>query len=180
MTRSSPRFSAATRGRSTPSSIATNMECTTWPAARSAPTWRRTLCKEVFLRVYKSLGRFQGTGGFRAWVYRITLNVSHDSRRRHQRRPVVPFADMSEAPGPSNPADLVQERWRYEQVERAIQALPEAERAAIELHYRQGLSYRELSQAFRCPAGTVKARMHHAINHLRAKLLPLLDQEAER
>ena len=65
-------------------------------------------------------------------------------------------------------------------MESALQSLPEDERVAVELHYLQGLSYRELSEVIGSPTGTIKARIHHAINRLREKLLPLIEQEAER
>jgi RNA polymerase sigma-70 factor (ECF subfamily) len=137
--------------------------------------------QEVFVQVYKSLGRFRPTGSFRAWVYRITLNVCKDRKRWNGRRPTVPYEDASDAVADQpDLADMVQDRWTYQQVENSIQALPEDERAAVELHYLQGLSYRELSQVFGCPTGTIKARIHHAISRLRSKLLPLIEQEVER
>lgn len=137
--------------------------------------------QEVFVQVYKSLGRFRSTGSFRAWVYRITLNVYRDSKRWHGRRPTVPYDETLNAiPDQSDPAGIVQNQWTYQQVDNVIRTLPEDERAAVELHYLQGLSYRELSEALGCPTGTIKARIHHAINRLRARLLPLIEQEVER
>jgi RNA polymerase sigma-70 factor, ECF subfamily len=137
--------------------------------------------QEVFIQVYKSLGRFRPTGSFRAWLYRITLNVCRDSKRWHERRPAAQYDDsLDSIPDPSDPVDSVESRWMYGQVESAIQTLPEDERVAIELHYLQGLSYRELSKALGCPSGTIKARIHHAISRLRPKLLPLIEQEVER
>ena len=136
--------------------------------------------QEVFIQVYRSLGRFRATGSFRAWVYRITLNVCRDSKRWHGRRPTVPYDEaLHFIPDQSDPADMVQDRWTYHQVESMIQTLPEDERSAVELHYLQGLSYRELSEVFGCPTGTIKARIHHAINRLRLKLFPLIEQEVE-
>lgn len=136
--------------------------------------------QEVFIQVYKSLGRFRATGSFRAWVYRITLNVCRDSKRWHGRRPTVSYDDARDlVSDQSDPADMVQDRWTYHQVESMIQTLPEDERSAVELHYLQGLSYRELSEVFGCPTGTIKARIHHAINRLRLKLFPLIEQEVE-
>ena len=137
--------------------------------------------QEAFVQLYKSLGRFRPTGSFRAWVYRITLNVCRDSKRWRDRRPAVSCADsLDSMPDPSDPIGAVEDRWMYQQVESAIQALPEGERVAIELHYLQGLSYRELSETLGCPNGTIKARIHHAISNLRLKLLPLIEQEVKR
>ena len=137
--------------------------------------------QEAFVQVYKSLGRFRPTGSFRSWVYRITLNVCRDSKRWHDRRPAVPYDDKTDLIADQlNLVETVLDRWTYQQVEDAIQALPQDERVAVELHYLQGLSYRELSEVFDCPTGTIKARIHHAINRLRIKVLPLTEQEVER
>jgi RNA polymerase sigma factor (sigma-70 family) len=57
-----------------------------------AMTWRilgneadaRDASQEVFLRVYKYLGRFRQDQDFFAWLYRITVNVCHDIARKRQ------------------------------------------------------------------------------------------------
>ncbi|MDO8682580.1 MAG: RNA polymerase sigma factor [Armatimonadota bacterium] len=134
--------------------------------------------QEVFIQVYKSLGRFRSTGSFRAWIYGITLNVCRDSKRRHNRRRTIPYDDAGESiPDESDPSDIVQARWMYQQVEIGMLSLREDERLAVELHYLQGLSYRELSEVLHCSTGTIKARVHHAVCRLRQLLLPSIAQE---
>jgi len=46
------------------------------------------LCQEVFLRVYEHRSRYQETGAFSSWLYRIALNVAHDANRRRRKEPV--------------------------------------------------------------------------------------------
>ena len=137
--------------------------------------------QEVFIQVYKSLGRFRHTGSFRAWIYRITLNVCRDSKRWHSRRRTISYDDAGDSlSDQSDPAEIVQDRWTYQQVEIAILSLREDERVAVELHYLQGLSYRELSEVLGCSTGTIKARIHHAVCRLRQSLLPSVEQEEQR
>src|SRR3989441_7543818 len=42
----------------------------------------RDAAQDVYLRVYKYLGRFRAGEDFRAWLYRITINVCHDFARK--------------------------------------------------------------------------------------------------
>src|SRR6185369_18004923 len=44
----------------------------------------RDASQEVFLRVYKYLGRFKQDQDFFAWVYRITVNVCRDMLKKRQ------------------------------------------------------------------------------------------------
>src|SRR6516165_10784532 len=45
------------------------------------------LCQEVFLRVYEHRARYQESGAFAPWLYRIALNVARDAQRRRRVQP---------------------------------------------------------------------------------------------
>src|SRR5438552_6924089 len=53
----------------------------------------RDAAQEVYLRVFKYLARFRAGQDFRAWLYRITINVCHDFARKRRRTCVTPFAE---------------------------------------------------------------------------------------
>src|SRR5580693_3432098 len=40
------------------------------------------ISQEVFLRLYKNLGKVQSADALPAWLYRVTVNACHDLRRR--------------------------------------------------------------------------------------------------
>src|SRR5712691_12231926 len=52
----------------------------------------RDAAQEVYLRVYRHLGRFRAGEDFRGWLYRITVNVCRDAARRRRRVPVTAAA----------------------------------------------------------------------------------------
>ena len=56
---------------------------------------------------------------------------------------------------------------RLERVRSAIEVLPEAQREALELRLRDGLSYQEIADVQNVPVGTVRSRLHHAMRRLR-------------
>jgi len=139
------------------------------------------MAQEAFTQIYKALPRFRGDSAVKTWIYRITLNVCRDSLRRKMRSPSLV---LTEAPNPVDEAcDVTDETarlWEREELKRAIDTLSEAERAAVELHYFQGLSYAEMALVLNCPVGTIKARVHTAITTLRQKLNHLLAEVDEQ
>src|SRR5512143_953294 len=50
------------------------------------PEEARDVAQEVFLQVYRQLGRFEGRSALRTWIYRITVNQCHNRRRFWHRR----------------------------------------------------------------------------------------------
>jgi RNA polymerase sigma-70 factor (ECF subfamily) len=70
--------------------------------------------------------------------------------------------------------DLEYEVWDLatgDQVRRALLALPDGERAAIELAYFGGHTYREVAVRLGEPEGTVKSRIRSGLKRLRRELL---------
>jgi len=57
---------------------------------------------------------------------------------------------------------------------RAIETLPEDQRAAVVLRELENLSYKEIAKAMNCSMGTVMSRLHYARRKLREILKPLL------
>src|SRR5690349_24216856 len=61
----------------------------------------RDVSQEVFLKLYRNIGKVQASGALTSWLYRVTVNASHDLRRR--RRPETPVEEAG--PLPSAEAD---------------------------------------------------------------------------
>jgi RNA polymerase sigma-70 factor (ECF subfamily) len=75
-----------------------------------------------------------------------------------------------------SPASVVEERITLEEVQRAAQQLPEAQREVIALRFAVGLSIAETAKALGKREGNVKALQHKAVAKLQRMLIP----EAER
>ena len=141
-------------------------------------TWRmlgneadaRDATQEVFLRVYKYLGRFKQDQPFFAWVYQITLNVCRDiSKKRRQyssqftSMETTDFEALLKVPDQQADAErtLIREQER-ELIMRAIAILPEKERAAILLRDLEGLRTDEVARIMRSSATTVRSQISSA------------------
>jgi RNA polymerase sigma-70 factor (ECF subfamily) len=146
-----------------------------------AMTWRmlgndadaRDATQEVFLRVYKNLGRIRQDRDLFAWLYRVSVNVCRDiarSRRRHVER-FAPLETDVAAPGAADSAvrELTRREER-ERVARAIATLPDKERAAILLRDVEGLPTEEVAKILESSATTVRSQISSARKKLRSLL----------
>src|SRR5438552_18604590 len=98
----------------------------------------RAVCQETFLRAYRALSGFRGQAKFSSWLYRIALNLCRDWMRRERRAPVVQppeDVDLFELAAAREPSetieDLVARQDLSRAVERAMTAMPVAQRTAI-------------------------------------------------
>jgi len=135
----------------------------------------RDASQEVFLRVYKYLGRFKQDQDFFAWVYRITVNVCRDmmKKRQHESDRFGSFAaDSSEEvlEIPFEQVDAEQtllQAQRRELISRAIATLPFKERASIVLRDVEGLSTEEVARALKSSSTTVRSQISSARRKIR-------------
>jgi RNA polymerase sigma-70 factor (ECF subfamily) len=115
--------------------------------------------QEVFVKVYRSLGDFDGRAAFSTWLYRITRNVCLDMFRRGKRQasPMDPV-DLPDRPS----ADFAGGVAMATDLEAAVATLPPEDRDAFNAVALFGLSYADAGTVLGVPAGTVKSRVFRA------------------
>jgi RNA polymerase sigma-70 factor (ECF subfamily) len=129
--------------------------------------------QDVFSQVWRTAGRFEpARGSLAAWLLVITRARAIDRLRTRQSRPdsaryFDPALMASAAAGPS---DQLLSDEQAEQVREALAALPEAQRAALELAYYEGLTQSEIAERLSEPLGTIKTRIRTALLTLRERL----------
>lgn len=129
------------------------------------------LTEEVFLRMLDAIQRFQWRDvPFSAWLFRIAHNAVISQRRRDGARGRA--APLSEAlpVDAQGPEEVVESRLTLNEVMRAAQSLPEAQRQVIALRFAAGLSVAETAKAMGKGEGNVKVIQHKAIAKLREML----------
>jgi RNA polymerase sigma factor (sigma-70 family) len=147
------------------------------------PEEARDISQEVFLQVYRTLGRFEGRSSLKTWIYRIVVNHCHNRqrfwrrRRRDQGRPLEELTASDEArlaaadTGGTNPYEQLQRREREKRVQDALLRLSFEHRAILLLREAEGLSCEAIATTLGVPEGTVKSRLARARDALRARLL---------
>lgn len=134
----------------------------------------------AFLQVHLKCDQFQQGRRFRPWLYAIATNQAIDLRRRNKRHVMLSLdgngqddsgEDInrlinlleSDEVGPETVAESSEQNSR---VRSTLNGLPESMHAVIQLVYYQGMKYREAAEVLDIPVGTVKSRLHAAINQL--------------
>jgi RNA polymerase sigma factor (sigma-70 family) len=130
------------------------------------------LVQEVFLRAFRSLSAFQGRAQFTTWLYRITMNVVHDTLARGRRSPIdgrreLPLDTASRA---DLPEARVEQAELDEAVTRAIAMLPPKLRAAAVLVMIEELDPAEAARIEGCSRATIYWRLHEARKRLASSL----------
>lgn len=137
------------------------------------------LTEEVFLKMLGAIGGFRWKDvPFSSWLFRIAHNhVATHFRRSAQRG--GPTSELTEdmVDGRKSPSSVVEERITLEEVRRAAELLPEAQRDVITLRFAVGLSIAETAKALGKREGNVKALQHKAVAKLQKMLMPEIDRQ---
>lgn len=131
------------------------------------------LTQEVFLRVLKYAHSFVPALGFRAWIFSIARNASHDAR--HKVRGEVVGDEMMKdfrSAGPA-PGEQLEQQQDVQLLQQALNRLPSDKREVLELSRFQDMRYEEIAAILQCEVGTVKVRVYRALKELREKFFEL-------
>src|SRR5580692_8341702 len=119
------------------------------------------ISQEVFLRLYKNLGKVQAANALPAWLYRVTVNACHDLRRRKPAsEPESSAGDL--VAGGMDPQTSLTQAERRRVLEMSLRILPEKERAALVLRDLEGLSTEEVARALGSSEATVRSQISKA------------------
>ncbi len=118
------------------------------------------VAQEVFLRVFRSLRRWDATREFCPWLLAIAGNRCRSLLATRSRRP-TPLPLLTDDL-PDGAPDAHALRQLTEEVNLALGKLREEHRQAFVLFHEQELSYADIAAAMDCPVGTIKTWIHRA------------------
>jgi RNA polymerase sigma-70 factor (ECF subfamily) len=146
------------------------------------------VAQEVLLQVVKKLDSFRGEAAFPTWLYRVTANAALAHRRKRAvreehlvRDPLESLLDANQRTRPLRPWSITAEqqaidRETREQIESAIDAIPEGYREVLVLSDVEGLSNSEIGDVLGLSLSAVKSRLHRARLMLRNRLAPQFEE----
>jgi RNA polymerase sigma-70 factor (ECF subfamily) len=132
--------------------------------------------QDVFVKAYRSLGKFKGNSSFSTWLYRITANHCLDVLRKRNRRRTVSLDTLVEDEGDqvhklfsTSPVAASQMENR-DLAGKILSTLPQDYRTILTLREAEGLEYQEIADVMDCSLDAVKGRLSRARRQLQENL----------
>ena len=151
-------------------------------ALRMTRNWEdaQDLTQDTLVRAFRGFQSFQPGTNFKAWVFRIMVNTYINSQRKTARRPrTVSWEDVpgeSETGGfdplggDSQPEGATMAHLPAEELQGALNELPDEFRIPVLLCDVEDLSYKDIAQILVIPLGTVRSRIFRGRQRLRDAL----------
>jgi RNA polymerase sigma-70 factor (ECF subfamily) len=135
--------------------------------------------QEVFIKVYRSIGEFRGDSQLSSWMYRITVNLCLNRRRKKALSEMElreSFEDDElHQPMPTNhpeanPEKMAEAEMMRVHLRQALDKLSAQQRAIFILRHDEDLPLAEISKIMKISEGTVKSQLFRALKKLQEAL----------
>lgn len=127
------------------------------------------MVQNIFYRMLKYRSSYTGQGAFQTWMFHIARNVLKDNGKKRQ---PVPVSDKMEGltqnlSDGKTVSEQLERKQDQQQLYQAMELLKEEEREILTLSKFQELKYQEIALILNISEGTVKVRVHRALNELK-------------
>ncbi|MDR6240208.1 RNA polymerase sigma factor [Aureibacter tunicatorum] len=134
--------------------------------------------QDVFVKAYRSLGKFKGDSQFSTWLYRIAYNTSLTRLDKIKRKSfeALETNQMAESVEPEGYMNLCHEEQK-QYLNKALSLLAPEEKVLMELYYFKEMSLKEISEITGKPENNIKVKIHRSRAKLKASMLQSLKHE---
>jgi len=135
--------------------------------------------QDTFIKVLENADKFDSRYHFSTWIYRIAFNLSINELKKRKRERIL-LCNPDEKytadgerelfephPEPITPFDYVLQNEQSAQINSALNRLTTAQRTAFMLKFNHHLTYDEIADVMECSSGTVKSRIHYAVEKIK-------------
>ena len=147
-----------------------------------SPSDAEDLVQDTFLKAHRFYDRFEAGTNLKAWLFRILTNTFINKyRRRTRERDVLDGVDADPVGegvmsrhamrALSSPVADAERTLLAQEIQGALDTLPEDYRVMILLADVEELSYKEIAEIVGCPIGTVMSRLHRARKSMQKHLV---------
>lgn len=131
--------------------------------------------QEAFLKAYRKIDAWKPSGGFLAWLLRLTSNQSIDHLRRRKRHRHESLDGDGNGPNrnePSSETTAVNVRGGEieERVQAALEVLSPSQRTVFVLRHYEGMALAEIAPVLGCTVGSVKVHLFRALKKMQKEL----------
>jgi RNA polymerase sigma-70 factor (ECF subfamily) len=143
------------------------------------PSQVQDCVQEVWLKVFRKLGRFHCNKSFAAWLNSVTANTAIDyyrkwiKQRKHINSNEIHIRAMAMD---ENPGDRQLDNAHIQQrIREALETISVNQRTAFVLRYYEDMPIAEIAQTLGCTKGAVRTHIRRSLLALRAKLTGKMD-----
>ena len=145
------------------------------------PEEAEDVAQEVFVEVYKTIGRFRGDAALSTWLYRLATSRALRNRRRAQAQKRFAYFTsllgfdngvLHEPPDHAHPLALLEGQQQFQLLLAHIARLPNQQQVAFTLRHEQELSYEQIAAVLGTTVAAVESLLFRARNTLRKHVQP--------
>jgi RNA polymerase sigma-70 factor, ECF subfamily len=132
------------------------------------PAEAEDIAQTVFLRAFERFSTIETSATAAGWLKTVTTNLCLNHLARYRARWQF-FSELDRAedderyeatvPAPATP-DAIEETSRQQQLERAVQALPDHQRVLLVLFHFEDMTYKEIAAALGISVAKVRTDIH--------------------
>ena len=126
------------------------------------------IAQAAMVKAWEKLAGFRGASSFKTWLYRIGTNLCFNLRTR--RKPTEELCETMAAPDSERPDAAFRQKMREEAVRKALDCLPDDQRAALVLSVYQDMSYKEIAETIGKTVRAVDSLLFRAKTNVRKAL----------
>ncbi|MDR0611563.1 MAG: RNA polymerase sigma factor [Planctomycetaceae bacterium] len=123
------------------------------------------IMQETWLAMIRSVPKLDDPAKFPAWAYRIASNKAADFVRKKSRHPTVPLDKPDEIVAQSTATEVTEPNNLHD----LLNGLSVEHRTVVSLRYGEDLPLETIAGMLNIPLGTVKSRLHYALDFLKQK-----------
>lgn len=127
------------------------------------------ILQEGFIRVFRKIGTFNGTGSLEGWMRKVFQNIAIRQYQKNTRlHVVVGLEDMEQELG----EEVMDQQFAAEELLSMVQRLPDGYRMVFNLFAIEGYSHEEIAQKLDISIGTSKSQLARARKALKKMIEP--------
>lgn len=128
--------------------------------------------QNTFIRVYKSIDRFEGKSTLHTWMFRIAYNESIRFLEKEKRKKSLSIDEVSMGQYEQLKAsEYFDGEELHEKLLKIIEGLTEKQRRVFQLKYFDDLNFREISEVLGVSESTLKSSYYSAVKIIEEKIL---------
>lgn len=128
--------------------------------------------QNTFIKVFKSIHRFEGKSALYTWLYRIATNEAITYLNNRKKKVTADLDDADNNLENQLAADDYFDGDRAQMLlQKAVSRLPEKQRLVFQLRYFEEMAYQEISEVLDTSVGALKASYHHAVKKIESYFL---------